>query len=43
MQVNDKIGYRRVYVRMFFLHGRKPRLNHLSRTVGVVFPETFQR
>ena len=36
MQMNDKIGHRRIDFGMLPLHGRKPRLNQFRGTVGII-------
>ena len=35
MQVNDKIGHSRIYIRVLLLHGGEPCLDQPGRTVGV--------
>lgn len=43
MQMDDKIGYRRIDFGMLLLHGREPRLDHLCRAVSIILAEAFQR
>ena len=43
MQVNDKIGHSRIYIRVLLLHGGEPCLDQPGRTVGVAFAKMFQR
>ena len=43
MQMDNKIGHRRIDFGMLLLHGCEPCLDHFRRTVGIILAEAFQR